>query len=95
MPQLKPGFKRTINWNKYQSNVTIQARNPYVDYLIDPSFQGVNLFFVLSFENAADRTVQRKYYLPTEEIKDYNVMIDGNNVFDQPVKNNLRIHDNI
>ena len=35
---LKSGFKRTINWNKYQSKVLIQAPNPYLDYLIDLSF---------------------------------------------------------
>ena len=28
------------------------------------------------------------------EIKDYNVMIDGRNFFDQPIKNDLKIHDN-
>ena len=27
------------------------------------------------------------------EIKEYNVMIDGHNFFDQPVKNNLRTYD--
>ena len=43
-------------------------------------------FFVLSFENSTDRTVHTKYYLPTVEIKDYNVKIDGQNFFDQPVK---------
>ena len=25
--QLNSGFKRTINWNKYQSKVTVQERN--------------------------------------------------------------------
>ena len=87
LPQLKSGFKRTINWNKYQSKVTIQVPNPYLDYLINPSFEGVNRLFVLSFENTTDRIVHRKYFLPTVEIKDYNVMIDGQNVFDQQVKN--------
>ena len=29
------------------------------------------------------------------EIKDYNVMIDGQNIFEQPVKNNLRTYNNI
>ena len=38
LDQLKSGFKRTINWNKYQSKATIQAQNQYLDYLIDPSF---------------------------------------------------------
>ena len=51
--------------------------NTYLDYLIDPSFQGVNRRFVLSFENTTDRTVHTKHYLPTVKIKDYNVMIDG------------------
>ena len=27
--QLKSGFKRTINWNKYQSKVSIKRRNRY------------------------------------------------------------------
>ena len=41
LQQLKLGFKRTTNWNKYRSKVAIQARNPYLDYFIGPSFQGV------------------------------------------------------
>ena len=73
--QLNSGFKRTINWNKYQSKVLIHAPNPYSDYLVDPSFQGVNRLFALSLENSTDRTVHTKYYPPTVEIKDY-VMIN-------------------
>ena len=61
MQQLKSGFKRAINWNKYQSKVAMQAPIPYLDYLIDPSFQEVNRLFVLSFQNDTDRTVHTKY----------------------------------
>ena len=68
--------------------------NPYLDYLIDPSFQGVNRLFALSFENITDRTVHAKYYLPTVEMKDYNVVINGKIFFNQLVKNNLRTYDN-
>ena len=89
LQQQKSGFKRTINWNKYQSKVSIQAPNSYLDYLIDVSFQEINGILVSSFENTTDGTVNTKYYLPNVEIKDY-VMIDGQNFFDQPVKNNLR-----
>ena len=78
---MKPSFKRTINWNEYQAKITIQVANPYLDYLTDPSFQGVHGFFVLSLENTRDRTVNNKYFLPSEEIKDYNVMINGKNFF--------------
>ena len=44
--------------------------------------------------NKDDREVHAKY-LPTVEIKGYNVMIDGQNFFNQPVRNNLRTFDNI
>ena len=77
MQQLKTGFKRTINWNKYQSEPILQTRNRYLNYLIDPSFQGINRFFVLSFENDAHQRNYKRYVLPTAEIKDYNVMING------------------
>ena len=65
-----------------------------MDYLTDPSFQGVNRLFVLWFENTTGRTAHTKHHLPTVEIKYYNVMIDGQKFFDQPVKNNLRTYDN-
>ena len=54
LQQFKSGFKRTINRKKYQSKVAMQGPNPYLDQLIDPSFQEVNKIFVLSFENTAD-----------------------------------------
>ena len=31
-------LKRTINWNKYQSEKSIERPNQYLDYLIDPNF---------------------------------------------------------
>ena len=95
LEQLKSGFKRTIDWNKYQSKVTIQESNLNLDYLIDPSFQGVKIIFVLSFENITDRTIHIEYYLLKVEIKDYNVMIQRKNIFDQPVKTSIRTYDNI
>ena len=58
---LKSGFKRTINWNKHQSKTTIQRQNQYLDYLIDPSLQGVKSIFVLSFENNVHKTLHTKY----------------------------------
>ena len=42
LEQLKSVFKRTINWNKYQSKVASQTQNQYLDHLIDPSFKKVN-----------------------------------------------------
>ena len=78
MQQLKSGFRRTINCHTCQSKVTLQEPNPHLDYLIDPSFQGVKRFRInnRSFRNNTDTTIHIKYYLPTVEIKDYDVMID-------------------
>ena len=90
LQQLKSGFKRTINWNKYQSSIKTYAQNRYLNHLVNPSFQGVNRLFVLSFENENDRTSHSNYYLPKVEIKDYNVMIDGKNFFDQPINSDLK-----
>ena len=90
LQQLKTGFKRTINWNKYQSEPTLQTRNRYLNYLLDPSFQGANRLFVLSFENDAHRRSYKRYFLPTVEIKDYNVMVDGKNVLDLITYKNIR-----
>ena len=49
----------------------------------------------MSFENENGRTSHSTYYLPKVEIKDYNVMIDGKNFFDQPIKNDKITYDNI
>ena len=95
LPQLKSGFKRTISWNKYLSKPELLPQNPNLNHLIEPSFQGVNRLFVLAFENDDQRISNKRYYLPNVEIKDYNVMIDGKNFFDQPVKNNKVTYENI
>ena len=56
LQQLKKGFKRVINWNKYLSKPKLLARNKNLNHLIEPSFQGVNRLFVLAFENDTQRT---------------------------------------
>ena len=95
LQQLKSGFKRVINWNKYLSKPELLAQNPNLNHLVEPSFQGVNRLFVLAFENDEDRTSHNDYYLPNVELKDYNSMINGENVFDQPIKNNKVTYENI
>ena len=49
--------------------MSTERQNQYLDYLIDPSFQGVNRLFVLPFENEAQRISYKRYYLPIVEIK--------------------------
>ena len=56
---------------------------------------GVNRLFVLAFENDDQRISNKRYYLPNVEIKDYSIMIDGKNVFDQPINSNLKAYENV
>ena len=95
LEQFKSGFKRTINWNNYQSKISTERQNQYLDYLIDPKFKGANRLFVLSFEDEIQRTSYKRYYLSAVEIKNYNAMIDGQIFFDQPVRHKLITYDNI
>ena len=95
LQQLKSGFKRVSNWNKYLSKPELLAQNSNLNHLVETSFQGVNRLFVLAFESDTLRTSHSGYYLPNVEIKNYNVMISGENFFDQPIKNNKATYENI
>ena len=63
--------------------------------MVEPRFQRVNRFFVFAFENDTRRRSHSGCYLPNVEIKDYNIMINGENFFDQPIKNDKVIYENI
>ena len=95
LQQLKSSFKRTINWNKYQAEPKSYEQNQYLNLLVDPSFQGVNRLFVLSFENKNGKAAHTGYYLWKVEIKDYNVKIDGKNFFHQSINNDTKTIENI
>ena len=102
LEQLKTGFKRTIKWNKYRSQMTIQPQNNNLNYLIDPTFTNVNRLFVLSFERIEENNIKKDYrdsfshyYVPKVEIKDFNVLIDGKSFFDLPVKNEEQAYEKI
>ena len=87
LEQLKVRFKRTIKWNKYRSEMSNYTKNNNFNYLIDPKFTKVNRLFVLSFKNEDDRTSFSKYYVPSVELKDFNILIDQKSFFHTPIKN--------
>ena len=90
LEKLKSGFKKTIKWNKYRFQMTIQNNNNNLNYLTDPTFTNVNRLFVLSFprnNNTDSRYSYSNYYVPKVQISDFNVLIDGKSFFDLPVKN--------
>ena len=102
LEKLKSGFKTTIRWNKYRSQMTIQNNNNNLNYLIDPTFTNANRLFVLLFERIEENNVKKDhrdyfshYYVPNVQIKDFNILIDGKRFFDLPVKNEEEAYEKI
>ena len=98
LEQLKTGFKRTIKWNKYRSQMTIQPKNNNLNYLINPAFTNVNRLFVLPITRTDTRDYRNafsKYYVPDVEIKDLNVLIDWKSFFGLPVNNEEEAYEKI
>ena len=98
LEQLKSVFKKSIKWNKYRSQMTIQPQNNNLNYLIDPKFINANRLFVLSFARNAEgdnRDSFLHYYVPNAEIKDFNVLNHGKSFFDLPVKSKEEAYEKI
>ena len=100
LQQLKSGFKRSVFWNEYltkQDNVVAANRN--YDFLIDPSFQGPNRLFVLPFSlpaaGTADPRLGTGYYLPSENVTHYNVLINGKTFLDKPITEDTRKYNDL
>ena len=85
--ELKTGISIDFSWSKYRSQMINQTATNNLNFLITPTFNNVNRLFVLAFQNGEDRRSFSKYYTPTVEIKDYNVIIDGEPFYEIPIKN--------
>ena len=72
---------------KYLSKPELLAQSPSLNFLDQPSFQGVNRSFVLAFDNDSQRTSNKISHPLNVETKDYNVINDGKTFFNQPIKN--------
>ena len=97
--QHNKGFQRSIYCNEYKTKELViedaDADNfKYID--LDPSFQGVNRLFVMAYnklaaanDNQFNRNSKRVYYLPRNDLKKYNVIIDGRNFYDNPIESDI------
>ena len=95
LTNLKSGFTREIEWNKYRSQMSTEAINNNLSILIDPTFTNVNRLFVLAYQNADDRQSFSQFYLPKVMVKDYNVIINKLAFFDLPIKTEEEAYEKI
>ena len=97
-------MKRSVYWNSHETipaKVIEQGKN--VCQLLNASFQDVKRLFLLDYfidapateggntDDTAALENNKKYFLTRGDIKNYNVLIDGRNSYDQPI-NDLRKH---
>ena len=84
---LKTGIDIDFEWRRYRTQIINQPATNNLNFLIDPTFNNINGLFVLVFPNEEDRSSFSRYYMPTAEIEDYNVLIDLQPFYDIPMKN--------
>ena len=94
--QQNKGFQRSIYWNECKTKEINE--NPDANVFkynnLDPSFQGVNRLFVMTYNRAngqPTRNGQQKYYLPRIDLEKYNFIIDGRNFYDNPIESDIGI----
>ena len=94
------GFKRYVFWSEYQS-IPAKVKNNGINIyeLLSASLQGVKRLFVLAYDatngdNAGIKN-KRMYFLPRAEIKNYNVLINGRNFYDQPINDLIKEYDEV
>ena len=92
-------FKRTVYWNEYKSKIedAVQIANntTFKITLSDTSISGVNRLFVAAFPDGALRTSHRRYFLPSTNIRDYSILIDGRNFYDHNISDNFKKHEEL
>ena len=106
--QLNEGFKRSVYWNSYETKpakVIEQGKNIYE--LLNASFQDVKRLFLLAYfidapateggntDDTAGLENNKKYFLTRGDIKNYNVLIDGRNFYDQPINDIIKQYDEV
>ena len=100
--QQNKGFRRSIYWNEYKTKELViedDEANNFKYIALDPSFQGINRLFILAYnklaaanDNQFNRNSKRVYYLPRNDLKKYNVIIDGRHFYDNPIESDIVKH---
>ena len=100
---LSEGFKRSVSCNSYQikpAKIIEKGKNIYK--LLNASFQGVRVLFVLAYvvaasaaNDEADIKDNTKYFLARGEIYNHNVLIDGRNFYDQTINGPIKQYDEV
>ena len=90
---LSKGFERSVYWIEYKSKRENKNTANEYWYFLKSNLVGVNKLLVLVYLNKSNdvkRFSARRYYLPKGIIKNYNVIINGKNLYDQAIDSDIK-----
>ena len=85
--------ERSVYWNEYKTKNENKNTSNECRYFLESNFIGVDGLLVLVYSSQDENSKKfkvKRYYLPKRIIKNYNVMINEKNVYDQPIDSNLK-----
>ena len=88
---LNKDFERSVYWDEYKQ----ENKNPAQEYryFLELNFVGINRLFALTCWNKDDNAIRykaRRYYLPIDVIKNYNLIVNWKNFYDRPIDANKK-----
>ena len=90
---LSKGFERSIYLNEYKTKSENKNTTYEYRYFLESNFIRVNRLIVLVYlntENDVKRFKTRNYYLLKGIMKNYNLIINGKNLYDQPIDSDIK-----
>ena len=95
---LKQGFRRSISWEKYRSEIRAGPRNNNLNCMIDPTFMNISRLFLLSFQNGDDDLTRNSFdehYVSLVAIQGINGPGDNKPPFQEPVKDKHEVYEKL
>ena len=85
------GFQRLVYWNEYQTKSENKNKRNAYSYFLESNFVAVNRLLVYSnqYDNS-QRFKAKKYSLPKSIIDNYNVFINGKNLYGQATDSDIK-----
>ena len=91
--RLSQGFERSVYCNEWKTKSESKVTTNEYRYSLKSKFVGVNRLLVLIYSNQNNdvkRYNAKKYCLPKRIIKNYNVIINGKNVYEKPIDSGIK-----
>ena len=84
-----------MNISKNEDVRQIENNTTFKRTMLDTAIPGVNKLFVAAFPDSPLKNSHRRYFLPTTNIRDYSILIDGRNFYDQNISDDFKKYEKL